>query len=91
MADGVNPAVKVVQTPDAPPIGNRVVVEAGREELEGRDHTMLSRGHTRDQNVGCGVFMGIIAINRPHPTYVGASGRQTGAPRPLRHSSMRSS
>jgi hypothetical protein len=54
--------MKEVETPDAAAIGDRVMVEPGREELEGRDHSMLPGGHPGDQNVGCGVFMGIIAI-----------------------------
>ena len=63
MAHGVNPAVKEVETPDAAAICDSVAVESGGEQLEERDHSVLPSGDLGDQNVGCGRFVGIIAMN----------------------------
>jgi hypothetical protein len=52
-----------MQTPDAPAVGDRVVIEAPAKQLRERDHPVLPGRRSGDQNVGCGEFMGIIAIN----------------------------
>ena len=61
------------------------MVQSGREQLRHRDHSMLPSRQSGDHNVGCGGFMGIIAIaiNTPHPVYVGALERPKGTPPPL--------
>ena len=63
MAHGVHPAVKEVETPDATAIRDRVAVETRGAQLRHRDHAVLPRCQSGDQNVGCGEFMGTIAIN----------------------------
>ena len=85
MADGVHRAVKEVETPDAAAIRDGVMVESGGESLDDRDHAVLPSRDLGDHNVGCGGFMGTIAINTPHPTNNGPPTRQTGAPPPFRH------
>jgi hypothetical protein len=85
VAQGVHPAVKEVETPDAAAVRDGVMVQTGREQLRERDDPMLPTGHSGERNVGCAEFMGIIAMNSAHPVHIGASGRQTGAPRAFRH------
>jgi hypothetical protein len=87
--DGVDPAVKQVQTTDLAAIRNRVAVKTRREQLPDRDHAMLTSGHFGDQNLGCAEFVGTVAMNFVHPVYVGASTRTKGAPPPFRHTSLR--
>jgi hypothetical protein len=89
--DGVDPSVKEVQPPDATAVRDRRAVQTCGEQLRLSDHAMLPSRQSGDQNVGCAEFVGIIATNTAHPVYVGPSGRLKGAPRALRHTSMRSS
>jgi hypothetical protein len=63
MAHGVDPAVKEVEAPDAAAIRDSVAVEPGGEQLPKRDHPVLPSRRSGDQRVGCGRFVGIIAIN----------------------------
>ena len=91
MTDGVDPAVKEVETPDAAAIGDSVAVEAGAEQLHDRDHPVLPSGQLGQPNVGCAEFVGTIATNPAHPVYIGAARRAKGTPPPFRHTSMRSS
>jgi hypothetical protein len=55
--------MKEMETPDAAAIRNGVVIESGGEQLDDRDHPVLPSGDLGDQNVGCGGFIGIIAMN----------------------------
>jgi hypothetical protein len=77
--------VKEVQPPDLQAIPDRVPVEAERDELRPRDHTMLPSRHFGERNVGCAELSVIIPLNSAHPVYDRASGRKTGAPRAFRH------
>ena len=62
MTHGVNPAMKEVETPDAAAIRDSVAVEARGEQLQNRHHAVLPSCQPGDRNVGCGQFMGTIAM-----------------------------
>jgi hypothetical protein len=91
MAHGVRPAVKEAEAPDAAAIVDRARTEAEGQELRVRDHAVLPGRPFGQFRVGCAELGLTMRLNIAHPVYVGASGRQTGAPRAFRHSSMRSS
>ena len=85
MTHGVNPAVKEVERSDAAAVLDRARTEPERSELRRRDHTVLPRGQFGQQNVGCAELGLTMRLNSAHPVHIGASTRETGAPRALRH------
>ena len=85
MAHGVDPAVKEVETPDLEAILDRARTEAKFDELRERHHAVLPRRQFGQFRVGCAELGLTMRLNIAHPVYVGASRRQTGAPRALRH------
>jgi hypothetical protein len=83
--------MKKVETPDAAAVGDRVTLEPRGAQLRQGYDAVLPRRQPGDLDIGCAMFVGIIATNIAHPAYVGAPRPTKGAPPPLRRSSVRSS
>ena len=77
--------MKKVEPSSLEAIRNRARAKADVRELRARHYPMLPSRQIGERNVGCGDLTLTIRLNPPHPAQIGASGRQTGAPRPLRH------